>query len=184
QQPFIPEPEPFQERSFQGKGSKGKNWRRDEPRRYPPRRAISVEPPTLGTLRTLLHHPGLAQNVPGAHSLAAEQDPYAQLLVALLEALQKKPGQSALQLIARWHGTEQGRLLRHLAEKEWLISPDNLEQQFFDTITRLAEKQRDRRVEHLLEKSRQSELSSEEKEQLRELLIRTASPTPSSPSGV
>lgn len=50
----------------------------------------------------------------------------------------KNPGQSALQLMARWHGTEQGRLLRALAEKEWLIDADNLEQQFFDTIASLS----------------------------------------------
>ncbi len=37
--------------------------------------------------------------------------------------------------MARWHGTEQGRLLKALAEKEWLIDGDNLEQQFLDTIT-------------------------------------------------
>lgn len=68
-----------------------------------------------------------------------------------------------MQLIARWHGTEQGRLLRALAEKEWLIVADNLEQQFFDTITSLSARQRERSLEQLLRKSRQSELTSEEK---------------------
>ncbi|ADR58119.1 DnaG [Pseudomonas putida BIRD-1] len=77
-----------------------------------------------------------------------------------------------MQLIARWHGTEQGRLLRALAEKEWLIVADNLEQQFFDTITSLSARQRERSLEQLLRKSRQSELTSEEKTQLLALLSR------------
>jgi DNA primase len=77
-----------------------------------------------------------------------------------------------MQLIARWHGTEQGRLLRALAEKEWLIVADNLEQQFFDTITSLSARQRERSLEQLLRKSRQSELTSEEKSQLLALLSR------------
>ena len=128
-----------------------------------------VETPHLAALRTLLHHPHLALKVDNASKLAAEDDLYAQLLVSLLEALQKSPDLSSLQLITRWHGTEQGHLLRALAEKEWLIDADNLEQQFFDTITRLASRQRDRLIEQLLSKARSDDLSSEEKQRLREL---------------
>ena len=137
--------------------------RRSSPRAS--RAASGVEPPNLSALRTLLHHPELAQKVENAGSFAAEDDTYAQLLVALLEALQKNPRLRALHLIARWHGTEQGRLLRALAEKEWLIAPDNLEQQFFDTITRLVTRQRERRLEHLLQKARLTDLSADEKDQ-------------------
>lgn len=129
----------------------------------------TVETPHLAALRTLLHHPHLALKVDTASKLAAEDDLYAQLLVSLLEALQKSPNLSPLQLIARWHGTEQGHLLRALAEKEWLIDADNLEQQFFDTITRLASRQRERLIEQLLNKARSDELTSEEKQHLRTL---------------
>lgn len=94
------------------------------------RAKAAVETPHLAALRTLLHHPHLALKVDMASKLAAEDDLYAQLLVSLLEALQKSPNLSPLQLIARWYGTEQGHLLRVLAEKEWLIDADNLEQQF------------------------------------------------------
>jgi DNA primase len=158
----------------------GKGPRNDRPPRGR-RPATGVEPPTLTALRTLLHHPALAQKVEDASHFAAEDDTYAQLLVALLGALQKNPKLRSLQLIARWHGTEQGRLLRALAEKEWLISDDNLEQQFFDTITSLAARQRERSLEQLLRKARQSELSAEEKSQLRDLLNRgVSSATPTS----
>ena len=183
-----PSPAPTFERN-QGKGS----WKKDggkwskkgqgdfAPRA--PRTAVSVESPHLSALRTLLHHPQLAQKVEDVSHFAAEDDTYAQLLVALLGALQKNPELRSLQLIARWHGTEQGRLLRALAEKEWLISADNLEQQFFDTITSLVARQRERSLEHLLRKARQSELSAEEKDQLRSLLSRNASPVIPSPTG-
>ncbi|WP_372874603.1 DNA primase [Pseudomonas sp.] len=164
-------------------GGKWSKKGRDDFTPRAPRTAVSVESPHLSALRTLLHHPELAQNVEDVSHFAAEDDTYAQLLVALLGALQKNPKLRALQLIARWHGTEQGRLLRALAEKEWLISADNLEQQFFDTITSLVARQRERSLEHLINKARQSELSAEEKNQLRNLLSRNASPVIPSPTG-
>jgi len=152
----------------------------------PPRKTSSkssVESPTLTALRTLLQQPKLASQVETASHFAADGDTYTQLLVALLDALQKNPNQSALQLIARWHGTEQGRLLRALAEKEWLIDASNLEQQFFDTINNLSARQHERALEQLLLKARQSELSSDEKLQLRKLLSRETSPLKPTSSG-
>ncbi len=133
---------------------------------------VGVEPPTLTALRTLLHHPQLAKKVEDAGHFAAEDQTNNQLLIALVEAVQKNPKLSSIQLLSRWHGTEQGRLLQRLLEKEWLIDADNLEQQFFDTIISLSARQRERNLEQLLRKARQGELSSEEKNQLRDLLSR------------
>ena len=149
---------------------KEKPWsQKSAPAQQSNRAKAAVETPHLAALRTLLHHPHLALKVDMASKLAAEDDLYAQLLISLLEALQKSPNLSPLQLIARWYGTEQGHLLRVLAEKEWLIDADNLEQQFFDTITSLASRQRERLIEQLLNKARSDELSSEEKQHLRTL---------------
>lgn len=175
--------EPPAEQDFEPKKSwkkgEGKPWKKDgkwkkgdrdeQPRA--PRKAVSVESPTLTALRTLLHHPALAQKVEDVSHFAAEDDTYAQLLVALLGTLQKNPQLRSLQLIARWHGTTQGRLLQALAEKEWLIDQDNLEKQFFDTITTLAHSQQQKRREQLLRSVMQkspSELTTEEKALLRE----------------
>ncbi|MBB6342581.1 DNA primase [Pseudomonas fluvialis] len=183
---YAQSPAPTREGRSKGNWKKGdKPWQRkgDDFQPRAPRTAVSVESPTLSALRTLLQNPQLALKVEDASHFAAENDLYAQLLVALLEALQKNPRLTTLQLIARWHGTEQGRLLRAMAEKEWLISADNLEQQFFDTITTLAARQREQRLEHLLRKARQSDLSSDEKEQLRELLTRQTSPAAPSSTG-
>lgn len=151
-----------------------------------PRTAVSVESPNLIALRTLLHHPHLAQKVEDVSHFADEEDTYAQLLVALVGALQKSPELRSLQLIARWHGTEQGRLLRALAEKEWLISGDNLEQQFFDTITTLvnnqSQRQREKALRSVLQKS-PGELTEEEKAMLREHYSLASSPRGKSPTG-
>ena len=133
---------------------------------------VGVEPPTLTALRTLLYHPKKKKKVEDAGHFAAEDQTNNQLLIALVEAVQKNPKLSSIQLLSRWHGTEQGRLLQRLLEKEWLIDADNLEQQFFDTITSLSARKRDRNQEQMLRKARQGELSSEEKNQLRDLLSR------------
>ncbi|MEX6501854.1 DNA primase [Pseudomonas zhanjiangensis] len=172
-----------------GKGAwkkEGGKWSKRDRDDFPPRTAVSVESPHLSALRSLLHHPELAQKVEDVSHFAAEDDTYAQLLVALLGALQKNPKLRSLQLIARWHGTEQGRLLRALAEKEWLIDQTNLERQFFDTITTLADNQSQRRREQalrsILHKS-PSELTAEEKALLREHYSLPSSPSDKSSTG-
>ena len=169
-----------------GEWKKGGDWKKGARDNAPPRKPVHVESPTLTALRTLLHHPQLAQKVEDVSHFADEDDTYAQLLVALVGTLQKSPKLRSLQLIARWHGTEQGRLLRALAEKEWLIEGDNLEQQFFDTITTLAngqlKKRRDQLLRSVMHKS-PSELSDEEKALLREHFSHPATPDSKSPTG-
>lgn len=142
----------------------------------------AVEPPSLTALRTLLHHPELAQSLNHLQWPAEPQDHYAQLLISLLETLQRFPKLHSLRLLARWHGTPQGRLLRNLAGKEWLIAQDNLEQQFFDTITKLVTRQQERRLEQLLHKAREQTLTPEEKVQLRTLLAQQHSSSPAATS--
>ena len=135
-----------------------------------------VESPLLTAARTLLHHPQLAGLVKEANQFANEESEQAQLLVSLIDALQKTPTLSTVQLLARWHGTEMGNQLSQLAEKEWLLNipSANLEQQFFDTINNLVSQQTDRRIQKLLDQSAQMPLTTEEKQELRELLTRSS----------
>ena len=63
---------------------------------------VGVEPPTLTALRTLLHHPQLAKKVEDAGHFAAEDQTNNQLLIALVEAVQKNPRLSSIQLLSRW----------------------------------------------------------------------------------
>ena len=141
-----------------------------------------VDPPEIMALRALLHRPELAQKLEQQERTTHADDFYGQLLLSLLSALQKKPELTSFQLIARWHGTEQGRLLKNLAEKEWLISDESLEQLFFDTINQLSRKQEEQRLNQLLLKSF-NQLSADEKNELRTLLERRASFTHAGPNG-
>lgn len=139
----------------------------------------TVESPLMSATRTLLHHPHLAGLAQQASELANEGEEEAQLLIALIGALQKNPQLSTIELLARWHGTALGDQLNQLAEKEWLLNipSANLEQQFFDTINTLTARQTDRQIQYLLDKSAQTPLTSEEKQQLRELLSSRYTPT-------
>lgn len=148
-------------------------------RRLPPNTGNAVESPVMSATRILLHHPHLASTAQQARQLANEGEEEAQLLIALLDALQKNPKLSTIELLARWHGTALGDQLNQLAEREWLLNipSANLEQQFFDTIDRLTARQTDRKIQQLLDKSAHSALSPEEKQQLRDLLSRPHTPT-------
>ena len=139
----------------------------------------SVESPVMSAARILLHNPHLAGLAQQASSLANEGDEEAQLLIALIDTLQKNPKLTTIELLARWHGTALGVELNRLAEKEWLLNipTANLEQQFFDTINRLMAGQIDRQIQHLLDKSAQTPLTTEEKQQLRELIAHRHTPT-------
>ncbi|OPA99503.1 DNA primase [Pseudomonas synxantha] len=175
---------PQQEWTPKKPGAGGKKWdkkpwskngkRGDRDEAYAPRTPVAVEAPTLIALRTLIHHPQLAGKVESADHFANESNTYAQVLIALIEAVQKNPKLNSIQLMARWHGTEQGRLLKALAEKEWLIDGDNLEQQFLDTINRLSAGQHTQTLDELIKRARQPGLSAEEQiqiaKQMRDLL--------------
>lgn len=189
---------PQQEWTPKKPGAGGKKWekkpwskngkRGDGDEAYAPRTPVAVEAPTLIALRTLIHHPQLAEKVESADHFANESNTYAQVLIALIEAVQKNPKLNSIQLMARWHGTEQGRLLKALAEKEWLIDGDNLEQQFLDTITRLSAGQHTQTLDELIKRARQPGLSAEERiqiaKQMRDLLKQNVSASNPTSAGV
>ncbi|RQO52909.1 DNA primase [Pseudomonas sp. KBW05] len=189
---------PQQEWTPKKPGAGGKQWdkkpwskngkRGDRDEAYAPRTPVAVEAPTLIALRTLIHHPQLAGKVESADHFANASNTYAQVLIALIEAVQKNPKLNSIQLMARWHGTEQGRLLKALAEKEWLIDGDNLEQQFLDTITRLSEGQHTQTLDELIKRARQPGLSAEEQiqiaKQMRDLLKQNVSASNPTSAGV
>ncbi|NMX93742.1 MULTISPECIES: DNA primase [unclassified Pseudomonas] len=194
QEAFVPQ----QDWTPKKPGAGGKKWdkkpwskngkRGDRDEAYAPRTPVAVEAPTLIALRTLIHHPQLAGRVESAEHFANESNTYAQVLIALIEAVQKNPKLNSIQLMARWHGTEQGRLLKALAEKEWLIDGDNLEQQFLDTITRLSAGQHTQTLDELIKKARQPGLSAEEQiqiaKQMRDLLKQNVSASNPTSAGV
>lgn len=167
---------PQQEWTPKKSGAGGKKWdkkpwdkngKRGERGPYaPPRTEIAVEPPVFTAIRTLIHHPDMAAKVESADHFANEANKYAQLLVALIESLQKNPQLNSFQLMSRWHGTDQGRLLKQLTEKEWLIQGDNLEQQFLDTITKISAGQNVQTLDELIKKASDPTMTAEQKMQI------------------
>ncbi|CAK13369.1 DNA primase [Pseudomonas entomophila] len=152
----------------------GKNWKDGEWRREPPQWVpVAVEPPIRIAIRTVLHRPALALKVEDASNFADEKSEDGQLLISVVQSVQKKPELSSMELMARCHGTQYGAMLRSMAEKEWLIEDQNLEQQFFDTINRLSATQRERGLERLISKSRLTKLDEDENAKLLDLLRRT-----------
>lgn len=136
---------------------------------------VLMETPAAIALRALLYRPTVAHGIKTPEALATSDDPYASLLMDVLNDLETQPANCTMSVLGRWHGTAQGHALLNLLEKEWLIDDSNLEQQFTDTITALAARQRENNIEQLLEKDRRGEqLSTEEKELLRRLLQRVA----------
>ncbi|QVM91819.1 DNA primase [Pseudomonas entomophila] len=151
----------------------GKNWKDGEWRREPPQWVpVAVEPPIRIAIRTVLHRPALALKVEDASNFADEKSEDGQLLISVVQSVQKKPELSSMELMARCHGTQYGAMLRSMAEKEWLIEDQNLEQQFFDTINRLSATQRERGLERLISKSRLTKLDEDENAKLLDLLRR------------
>ena len=142
----------------------------------------------MGSEMCIRDSPQLASKVESADHFANASNTYAQVLIALIEAVQKNPKLNSIQLMARWHGTEQGRLLKALAEKEWLIDGDNLEQQFLDTITRLSAGQHTQTLDELIKRARQPGLSAEEQiqiaKQMRDLLKQNVSASNPTSAGV
>ena len=92
---------PQQEWTPKKSGNDGKKWekkpwskngkRGDRDEAYAPRTPVAVEAPTLIALRTLIHHPQLAEKVESADHFANASNTYAQVLIALIEAVQKNP---------------------------------------------------------------------------------------------
>lgn len=161
-------------KSRDGKSWKGgKNWRDNEWRREAPQWVpVAVEPPIRSAIRAVLHRPALALSVEATSNFADEKSEDGQLLIAIVQAVQKKPELSSMEIMARFHGTQYGLVLRTMAEKEWLIEDQNLEQQFFDTINSLSTVQRERILDSLISKSRLVGLSEEETAKLGALVNR------------
>ncbi|HHS83386.1 MAG TPA: DNA primase [Gammaproteobacteria bacterium] len=117
---------------------------------------------------------------PGLAVLAGEPERFrniggtgANLLVQLLELLQANPGLKTGAVLERWRDQEEGRYLAKLAQ--WKPPFDDvaeLEAEFKGALTLLEQQLKERRAEELLHKARAGVLSSEERDELQQLLNR------------
>ena len=129
--------------------------------------------PVLYAIALLLHEPKAASHIDPPSQLNTSEDPNTSLLLAMLELLNKRPDSTPAMLIGHWYGEPWGETLQQLLQAERLIPTTNIEQELADTIqhlTRNSQKQNlKEQVDKLLSKD-YSQLSDDEKQELKQLL--------------
>ena len=121
-------------------------------------------------IRLLLEDPSLAQAV-DLQRLSGLALPGSDLLLQMLEIVQKTPHMSCGALIEHWRGSEQGRHLAKLLQVPLNVPEDGIAAEFAGAITRLTQLRVEQRYEQLLKKSEQTELNASEKRELNDLLV-------------
>ncbi len=141
----------------------------------PPRKpaAPARQQPSLvrGAIALLLQRPALAKLAESTRLLAGLKLPGNALLVEMLDLLGRNPHLTTAALLEHWRGTEQGKHLFTLAQRDMLLSAeqDDLEREFSDTLQRLTAQLRHQRRRELEQKPFR-ELSGEEKAELARLV--------------
>jgi len=119
----------------------------------------------------LLQRPALAQQAAEPQQLTGLQLPGMPLLLEMLDLLRQRPHLTTASLLEHWRGSEQGKHLFALAQRDMLLSAeqDDLEREFADTLQRLASQLRQQRRRELEQKPFR-ELSDAEKAELAQLV--------------
>jgi len=146
--------------------------------RAPPQR-VSGAAPLAGrgnlvrqAVSLLVHHPSAATASVDLDALALVDRPGVPLLLELLTQLREDPAPSTAVLLERWRGRPDHAPLARLAAAECLVAdPAAAVAELASAIGRLvAEEHPARRLDALLARARETELSDEEKLELQDLL--------------
>ncbi|MBE2895761.1 DNA primase [Pasteurellaceae bacterium HPA106] len=119
----------------------------------------------------LLQHPRLIAFVPDIEPFKALDDTGAQLLYQLALLCQQQVGLTTGQILEHWRGKEHSKALEILAMWDHLISDENIEDSFKDTLNFLYSQLIDKRMAQLIAKDRSTSLSAKEKQELAALLL-------------
>ncbi|WP_414499854.1 DNA primase [Zymobacter sp. IVIA_12111.31 C1] len=135
------------------------------------------EPESLKILRLILHTPGLHDHLP--ESLGwCPQDEYGALLADVIQLLRAGRYTSPQAVLAHYHGSEQGMFLRTLSRHPPDIPRECRQQELDGWIAFLKRRQQtatpQEEYDALLEKSRHTALSKEEKQRVAALLMELA----------
>ncbi|AAP95609.1 DNA primase [[Haemophilus] ducreyi] len=114
----------------------------------------------------LLQNPELVQFVPDISALQSLQEPGFQLLVELIEVCREKVGISMGVLLEHWRDKPHYRTLERLANWDHLVTPENVESTFIETLDFLYAKLVEKRIEALIAKDRMHGLNAAEKQEL------------------
>ena len=136
-------------------------------------KAKAVRPkitPVRLAIALLLEHPHIVESLPDANILADLNMPGIPLLNQLLALCKQNPKVNSAQLLEHFRGQEAEKQLTKLMCMEHHVEPENAEGTFLDTIEKFLNVFIEQRTELLLEQSRSSKLSDDEKLELHELL--------------
>lgn len=119
----------------------------------------------------LLQHPEFAAEMPAEKlTLAHWQLPGHEILKPLLDYLSAAPGLTTASLLEYWRDKPEYPLLSKLAFYEFSIPAEGILAELKGTLSRLQQQNNEYLIEQLLQKAQQQGLSSEEKQQLQQLI--------------
>ncbi|WGE42153.1 DNA primase [Actinobacillus equuli] len=142
-----------------------------------PSKAQVVQKPATQTLQIkrtpmrllvalLLQNPELVKFVPDISALKTLDEPGFELLLELVDVCQQKVGVSMGALLEHWRDKPNYRTLELLANWDHLVTPENIESTFIETLDFLYAKLVEKRIEVLIAKDRTVGLNAEEKQEL------------------
>jgi len=117
----------------------------------------------------LLHRPELAECVEDIDALRNIDSPGIPQLVELLELLKSHPQPNTAGVLALWqgtHGEESAEALKSLAEREQLVTPDNIKNYFKSSLSLLQKHHNEQQRDQLIEQAKHTPLTSDEKQRL------------------
>lgn len=114
----------------------------------------------------LLQNPELVKFVPDISALKTLEEPGFELLLELVEVCRQKVGVSMGALLEHWRDKPNYRTLELLVDWEHLVTSENIETTFIETLDFLYAKLVEKRIEVLIAKDRSLGLSAEEKQEL------------------
>lgn len=114
----------------------------------------------------LLQNPDLVKHVPDLAPLKELDEAGFDLFVELVQVCREQVGVSMGALLEHWRDTPNYTILERLAGWDHLVSDENLEKEFIETLSFLYTKLVEKRVEVLIAKERTQGISDEEKQEL------------------
>jgi len=133
-------------------------------------RPVSSKTPVRYAIELLLQNPGLARSVDDPARLRTVTVPGVDLFGQLLELLMDNPHLSSSALVEHWRGRDEGRYLMKLAQSQHPLPEADLEAEFQGALRRIFALHSEQRTTQLLDKARSNALTTEEKDELRQLL--------------
>ncbi len=137
-------------------------------------------------VQLLLHHPAAAANVDGGliEALLQVDEPGLPFLRELLDELRALPATSTAQILERWRERPEGPRLAELAAEEMLVTDTRAaEREIATALERLAAGARQRRIDELLARSSEGDLTAKEKLELQWLMSAKAPAAPARERG-